>query len=201
MSTTTLPSITAAEALWRKEPGALGRVALSMLERSAVIGGALWLAGEREKLLRYTLAATVAVEAIVLWQVKRQLNADAIAPPSPAPTTIEELGAAQKAMAYSLLKDKWTTPEVFNTYLTLSRRRLPVLLPDDFTDTDWGRQWLETTLAQAAAESNVAATDPGFRQSTIPFLNDVWAALKSTTIQTCGLSPALCQSIADRQKV
>jgi len=70
----TLPSVVAAEALWRGEKGAAGKVALSMLERAAIILPALFLAGERKHLLRYTLVTTAAIEAVVLWQVKRQLD-------------------------------------------------------------------------------------------------------------------------------
>lgn len=70
----TLPSVTAAEAFWRGDDGALGRVLWSMAERAAIVGTALYLAGERKRVLRYTLAVTGAIEAVVLWQVKRQID-------------------------------------------------------------------------------------------------------------------------------
>ncbi len=74
MATPTLPSIVAAEAFWRGDEGAWKRVLWSMLERAAIIAPALYLAGERKRVLRYTLATTAAIEAVVLWQVKRQLK-------------------------------------------------------------------------------------------------------------------------------
>lgn len=70
----TLPSVVAAEAFWRNEPGALGRVAWSMAERGAIIAAALLIMGERQKVLPYTLAVSAAIELVVLWQVKQQLN-------------------------------------------------------------------------------------------------------------------------------
>lgn len=70
----TLPSVIAAEKVWRGEPGALGSVAASMLERGAIIGAVLLLAGERKNLLRYTVAVTAGIELVVLLMVKSQLN-------------------------------------------------------------------------------------------------------------------------------
>lgn len=70
----TLPSVVAAEAVWTDQPGAIGSVAVSLLERAAIIGGALFLAGERKNLLRYTLATTIAIELVVLAVVKKQLD-------------------------------------------------------------------------------------------------------------------------------
>ena len=70
----TLPSVTAAEAFWRGDEGAWGRVLWSMLERAAIIAPALYVAGERKRLLRYTVITTAAIEAVVLWQVKRQID-------------------------------------------------------------------------------------------------------------------------------
>ena len=70
----TLPSVVAAQKFWRGESGALGSILWSMTERAAIIGAALYLAGERKRLLRYTLATTAAIEAVVLWQVKRQID-------------------------------------------------------------------------------------------------------------------------------
>ena len=70
----TLPSITAAEAFWRGDEGAWGRVLWSMLERAAIIAPALYIAGERKRLLRYTVITPAAIEAVVLWQVKKQID-------------------------------------------------------------------------------------------------------------------------------
>lgn len=70
----TLPSVTAAEAFWRGDEGAWGRVLWSMLERAAIIAPTLYVLGERKKLAKYTVGVTVAIEAVVLWQVKRQID-------------------------------------------------------------------------------------------------------------------------------
>lgn len=70
----TLPSVTAAEKFWRGEPGALGSILWSMVERAAIIAPTLYVLGERKRLARYTLGVTAAIEAVVLWQVKRQID-------------------------------------------------------------------------------------------------------------------------------
>jgi hypothetical protein len=70
----TLPSVTAAEAFWRGEEGALGKVLWSMVERAAIIAPTLYVLGERKRLVRYTVGVTAAIEAVVLWQVKRQID-------------------------------------------------------------------------------------------------------------------------------
>lgn len=72
----TLPSVTAAEALWKGETGAFGKILWSMVERAAIIAPTLYLLGERKKLVRYTVGITAAIEAVVLWQVKRQLDSE-----------------------------------------------------------------------------------------------------------------------------
>ena len=69
----TLPSVVAAEKFWKKDPDAYPAIAKSMAQRAAIIGTALLIAGERKRLLRYTLAATIAIELVVLWEVKKQL--------------------------------------------------------------------------------------------------------------------------------
>lgn len=76
MAEPTLPSIVAAEALWREEPGALGKVGYSMLERAAIVAPALWLSGTREvkPLFWQTLTVVTFIEAVVIWQVQRQLK-------------------------------------------------------------------------------------------------------------------------------
>ena len=70
----TLPSVTAAEKFWNGEPGAWKSILGSMLERAAIIAPALYLAGERKRLLRYTLAVTLGIEAVVLATVKYQMS-------------------------------------------------------------------------------------------------------------------------------
>lgn len=75
MTQPTLPSVIAAEKFWKKEPDAYKAIAVSMVERGAIVGIALLLAGERKHLLKYTVAVTAAIEAVVLWQVKKQLEA------------------------------------------------------------------------------------------------------------------------------
>ena len=74
MTHPTLPSVTAAEAFWRHEPDAFQRVLGSMAERSLIVAAALLLAGRRKHVLRDTLFVAGAIEAVVLWQVKRQLE-------------------------------------------------------------------------------------------------------------------------------
>lgn len=74
MTKATLPSVVAAEKFWRGEPDGVSSVLWSMAQRAAIIAPALYLAGERNRLWRYTVAATVAIEAVVLWQVKSQLE-------------------------------------------------------------------------------------------------------------------------------
>lgn len=70
----TLPSVVAAEKFWKGEPGGVSAVLWSMVERAAIIAPALFLLGERKKLVRYTVGVTAAIEAVVLWQVKRQID-------------------------------------------------------------------------------------------------------------------------------
>lgn len=164
-------------------------IILPALGRTAVIAGTLFVAGERDRLVRYTLLTAAALEG-ALWWSRRQ--ADAPEPPPPAPKTVEELEAAQRALAYALLKDKWADPSAFNIYLVLSKRRLPVFLPDDFTDAKWAQGWMESTLKQAAAEVGVDPKDATFRESTTAFLSSVFGALKTVADQTCALSPDVC---------
>lgn len=77
MAAPTLPSVVAAEALWTRKPEAPKLIAVSLLERAAIVAPALWLAGERQPkgLFVKTAAVVLAIEAVVLWQVKRQLGA------------------------------------------------------------------------------------------------------------------------------
>lgn len=70
---TTLPSVSSAEAFWLGEPGAVGKLILSTLGRSTVIGAGLFIAGERRHLVKYSLFAATAIEIMVLTLVKKQL--------------------------------------------------------------------------------------------------------------------------------
>lgn len=74
MTPATLPSVTAAQKLWLGQPGAIGSILWSMALRAAIIAPTLYLLGERKRLLRYTVGATVAIEAVVLWEVKKQIQ-------------------------------------------------------------------------------------------------------------------------------
>lgn len=73
LSAATLPSVTAAEAFWNDEPGAWWRVAKSVLERAAIAGVSLYAIGSRQRLVRNSFAVALGIEAVVLWQVKRQM--------------------------------------------------------------------------------------------------------------------------------
>jgi len=66
-----LPSETAAKALLRGEPGALGQVVLWTVFRAGVIGAGLYAAGERDRLARYAFAGALAVELGVLYFASR----------------------------------------------------------------------------------------------------------------------------------
>lgn len=78
MTQPTLPSVVAATALAKGEPGALGKVGYSMVERSVFIAPALWLAGDRElkPLLFKTFMVTLFIEAAVIWQVGAQVRGE-----------------------------------------------------------------------------------------------------------------------------
>lgn len=78
MTQPTLPSVVAATALAKGEPGALGKVGYSMLERSVFIAPALWLAGDRQlrPLLLKTFMVTLFIEAAVIWQVGTQVRGE-----------------------------------------------------------------------------------------------------------------------------
>jgi hypothetical protein len=49
-------------------------IAKSMPQRAAIAGTGLFIAGERKNLLKYTLAVTLAIELVVLWEVKNQMT-------------------------------------------------------------------------------------------------------------------------------
>lgn len=61
-----LPSETAARALIRGEPGALGSVLYWTLLRAGIIGAGLYAVGDREHTVRNALAGALAVEVGVL---------------------------------------------------------------------------------------------------------------------------------------
>ena len=73
MTQPTLPSVVAAEKFWRKDPDAYSAILKSMAQRAAIAGTGLFIAGERKNLLKYTLAVTIAIELVVLWEVKKQM--------------------------------------------------------------------------------------------------------------------------------
>jgi hypothetical protein len=47
-----------------------------MAQRSAIVAPALFLAGERKNLAKYTLAVVVAIELVVLGVVARQIRSE-----------------------------------------------------------------------------------------------------------------------------
>ncbi len=61
-----MPSVNAAQAVWAGEEGAWGRVLWTAAQRAGILAVGLWLAGERERLLRYAVAGSLAIEAVVL---------------------------------------------------------------------------------------------------------------------------------------
>jgi hypothetical protein len=81
----TLPSITAAQAFLAGAPGAWGKVASSVLLRSAIIAPALYVSGMRgKKRIAWTTAVVaIAIEAVVLVEVARQVKQPAL-PMGPA---------------------------------------------------------------------------------------------------------------------
>lgn len=65
--TEVVPSYEAACAWHLRQPGAATRVGLSFVSRTALVAAALYVAGERKNLLRYSLVTSGAIEAFVLW--------------------------------------------------------------------------------------------------------------------------------------
>lgn len=61
-----LPSSTAAADLLHGNPGGLAGVVLSTAGRAALIGAGLYVAGEREHLVRNAVAGALAIEVFVL---------------------------------------------------------------------------------------------------------------------------------------
>lgn len=76
MAEPTLPSVEAAKALWKGEEGAATKLVVSMLERAAIVAPALWVSGTRDwkQLGLQTLTVVSFIEAVVIWQVQRQLE-------------------------------------------------------------------------------------------------------------------------------
>ena len=72
----TLPSVVAAEKLFNGESWGLVAVLASTVGRAGVIGAGLFLAGERDHLVRNAFAGALAVEAFVLMRVGYQVRAE-----------------------------------------------------------------------------------------------------------------------------
>jgi hypothetical protein len=72
MEKASLPSSDSAARFLRGEPGSLPGVVLSTLGRAALIGGGLFLAGERKNLIKYSLAGALMIEVFVLWYVQKE---------------------------------------------------------------------------------------------------------------------------------
>lgn len=71
---TTLPSVVAAEQFWRGEEGGAFKLVTSTALRAVLIAAGLYVAGERKRLVRYSVAGALAIEAFVLTAVKVQLS-------------------------------------------------------------------------------------------------------------------------------
>ena len=67
-----LPSSNTAHRLWAGDPWGIPLVARDVLLRGAIIGAGLYLAGEREHLVRYSLFGAAAIETFVLLWVGAQ---------------------------------------------------------------------------------------------------------------------------------
>ncbi len=66
-----LPSEVAAKAFIRGEPGGLFDVTYWTLWRAGLIGAGLYVAGERQHLVRNALAGALAVElGVILWALR-----------------------------------------------------------------------------------------------------------------------------------
>lgn len=61
-----LPSASAAYKLVRGEAGGVPETLLAVISRASIIATGLKLAGEREKVLKYALAASTAIEVMVI---------------------------------------------------------------------------------------------------------------------------------------
>lgn len=72
----TLPSVVAAEKLFNGESWGILAVLASTIGRAGVVGAGLFLAGEREHLVRNAFAGALAIEAFVLLRVGYQVRAE-----------------------------------------------------------------------------------------------------------------------------
>ena len=61
-----LPSASAAYKLVRGESGGVPETLLAVISRASIIATGLKLAGERERVLKYALAASTAIEVMVI---------------------------------------------------------------------------------------------------------------------------------------
>lgn len=77
----TLPSVTAAQALIRGEPGAGMQLLNSLFLRAAIVAPALYLTGTKNKwrLALQTAAVVGAIEVVVLANIARQIKRQASA--------------------------------------------------------------------------------------------------------------------------
>jgi hypothetical protein len=178
---TTLPSVAAAEDFFNGKPGGLSSVLLSTGLRAGLIGAGLYVAGERQRLLRYSIAGALAIEAFVLLYIRAQMG----------PNTFSGLRAAQIKFVNERIEG-WKGSEGFDQYLGLSRRGLGAFLPSDFMDAGAVAKWVDERVTQAALESGIPPTDAAFREVATAFANQVVAALKDAAAQTCRDRADLC---------
>jgi hypothetical protein len=190
--TTTLPSVTAAEDFLEGKKGGFANVVLSTGLRAGLIGAGLYVAGEREKLLKYSVYGALAIEAFVLVYINSQLKK--------APTTPEALGAVQRKLAYGALKDRWQDDKGFDLYLGLSRRNYPALIPDDFADAGWVSKFVSDKVTAVAAETGSSMADASFVESTTAYVNGIVDVLKTVAAATCNDSPNLCTALTQQPR-
>lgn len=69
-----LPSAQAAANFIEGRPGAAVEVVATVAARALIIAGGLFVAGERKRLLPYSLAGAVAIEIFVLASVRNALE-------------------------------------------------------------------------------------------------------------------------------
>ena len=76
---TTLPSVAAAEQFWKGEEGGAVKLVTSTALRALLIAAGLAAAGERKRLVRYSIAGALAIEVFVLVTVRSQLKQNGVA--------------------------------------------------------------------------------------------------------------------------
>lgn len=89
-----LPSVRAAVNFHAGKPGSVGEVILSLIGRSFIIGGGIWLlTGERDlpRLAKHSLAGATAIEAFVLYY-----TSPARAPTPPSPPAMSGLSGVRR---------------------------------------------------------------------------------------------------------